>query len=225
MSRTSLQSRVLAAPGRNLKLDVVPRGLSSRPDPLPNPTVWRRERSGRGGETTVTGLVVLSALEPRVAPASQPSTEGCNPFGIGRNVQTPARLAKEKGRRLSDVGLRLRTLLSCLAAALVLQPDLLRACAACYGQSDSPMAAGMNWGILSLLVVVGCVLGGVTAFFVYLARRSATALAVPANPKPRRASVPVGPDFGGFPDQLRLAGTLALPRSTGPLFDSTPPML
>ena len=49
----------------------------------------------------------------------------------------------------------------------------LLACAACYGQSDSPMAAGMNWGILSLLTVMAVVLGGVSAFFIYLAKRSA----------------------------------------------------
>ena len=47
------------------------------------------------------------------------------------------------------------------------------ACAACYGQSDSPMAAGMNWGILSLLGMIFLVLGGVAGFFVFLMRRSA----------------------------------------------------
>jgi len=47
------------------------------------------------------------------------------------------------------------------------------ACAACYGQSDSAMAAGMNWGILSLLVVILGVLGGVAGFFIFLARRAA----------------------------------------------------
>jgi hypothetical protein len=41
------------------------------------------------------------------------------------------------------------------------------------------MAVGMNWGIFSLLGVVVVVLGGIAAFFVYLARRSA-ALAEPA---------------------------------------------
>jgi hypothetical protein len=35
------------------------------------------------------------------------------------------------------------------------------------------MAAGMNWGIMSLLAVIAVVLGGVSAFFIYLARRSA----------------------------------------------------
>jgi hypothetical protein len=56
----------------------------------------------------------------------------------------------------------------------VLRPGPLLACAACYGQSDSPMAKGMNWGIFSLLAVVIAVLGGIATFFVFLARRSAT---------------------------------------------------
>ena len=62
---------------------------------------------------------------------------------------------------------------------------LLLACAACYGQSDSPLAAGMNWGILSLLVVIVGVLGGVAAFFVVLARRAArvSTAGMPALPK------------------------------------------
>ena len=77
--------------------------------------------------------------------------------------------------RVSDFGLPLRTLLCGMALALALHPNSLRACAACYGQSDSPMAAGMNWGIMSLLVVIAMVLGGVSAFFIYLARRSARA--------------------------------------------------
>lgn len=47
------------------------------------------------------------------------------------------------------------------------------ACAACYGQSDSPLAAGMNWGIFTLLGTIVLVLGGVAAFFIYLARKSA----------------------------------------------------
>lgn len=47
------------------------------------------------------------------------------------------------------------------------------ACAACYGQSDSPMAEGMNWGIFSLLGTIVLVLGGVGAFFVFLARKAA----------------------------------------------------
>jgi hypothetical protein len=47
------------------------------------------------------------------------------------------------------------------------------ACAACYGQSDSPMAHGMNAGIFALLGVIGTVLCGAATFFVFLARRAA----------------------------------------------------
>ena len=61
--------------------------------------------------------------------------------------------------------------------ALIGTPSAALACAACYGQSDSPMANGMNWGILSLLAVVVCVLGGIAAFFIYLARKAAAASA------------------------------------------------
>lgn len=47
------------------------------------------------------------------------------------------------------------------------------ACATCYGASDDPMARGMNWGIMTLLVVIGSVLLGVVAFFVHVGMRSA----------------------------------------------------
>jgi hypothetical protein len=60
-----------------------------------------------------------------------------------------------------------------LCLVFALWPNALWACAACYGQSDAPMARGMNWGIASLLAVVVTVLGGIATFFVYLARKSA----------------------------------------------------
>jgi hypothetical protein len=69
---------------------------------------------------------------------------------------------------------RLKRLLAAATAALVLCPHSLLACAACAGQSDSAMAKGMNWGIMSLLAVVVCVLGGITTFFVYIAKKSPT---------------------------------------------------
>ncbi len=46
------------------------------------------------------------------------------------------------------------------------------ACATCYGASDSPLAQGMNWGIATLLGVIGAVLAGVVAFFVHVGVRS-----------------------------------------------------
>lgn len=65
----------------------------------------------------------------------------------------------------------LRTLI--LVAGLIgLAPARVLACAACYGTSDSPMAQGMNAGILFLLGVIGMVLCGAATFFVFLARRS-----------------------------------------------------
>jgi hypothetical protein len=66
-------------------------------------------------------------------------------------------------------------LLQCgLVMGLVAQPRLVLACAACYGQDSGPMAQGMNWGILSLLVIIVSVLASVAGFFIYLANRSAT---------------------------------------------------
>jgi hypothetical protein len=62
-----------------------------------------------------------------------------------------------------------------------LAPASARACAACYGQSDSPLAQGMNWGIFSLLGTIILVLGGFATFFVYLARKSAAVSAAAAT--------------------------------------------
>jgi hypothetical protein len=55
------------------------------------------------------------------------------------------------------------------------------ACAACYGQSDSPLAHGLNWGILSLLGVVMPVLGGIAAFFIFIAKKAAAASTLPPS--------------------------------------------
>ena len=63
-----------------------------------------------------------------------------------------------------------RVLMSISLFALA-QSNVL-ACAACFGQSDSRMAQGMNMGIFALLLVITCVLGGVASFFVYLGKRS-----------------------------------------------------
>ena len=67
-----------------------------------------------------------------------------------------------------------RIVLSGAGLLWLARPGALWACAACYGQSDSPLARGMNWGIFSLLAVVVCVLGGIATFFVFLAKKSAT---------------------------------------------------
>jgi hypothetical protein len=63
------------------------------------------------------------------------------------------------------------------------------ACATCFGVSDSKLAQGMNWGILSLLVVVGSVLLGIAVFFAFIIRRGARLADLPEE-------VPVGADAG-----------------------------
>jgi hypothetical protein len=60
-----------------------------------------------------------------------------------------------------------------VAFAATLNPAPLLACAVCYGASDSPLAQGMNWGILTLLGVIVAVLAGVFAFFVHVGRTAA----------------------------------------------------
>jgi len=68
---------------------------------------------------------------------------------------------------------KLKFLVAPAVAGLVLQCHAAFACAACYGRADGPLAEGMNWGIMSLLVLVVLVLGTFASFFIYLARKSA----------------------------------------------------
>jgi hypothetical protein len=73
-----------------------------------------------------------------------------------------------------------KTLIATAALCLLAHADL-SACVACYGQSDSPLAEGMNMGILFLLGCIGAVLAGFASFFVYLGRRSAAVQAARAT--------------------------------------------
>jgi hypothetical protein len=70
----------------------------------------------------------------------------------------------------AELSMILRAFLTLILA--LASPSVL-ACSACFGQSDSPLATGMNYGILVLLLVVTGVLGAFAVFFAYLARRSA----------------------------------------------------
>ena len=56
------------------------------------------------------------------------------------------------------------------------------ACATCYGASDSPLAKGMNWGIMVLLGFIGAVLTGIVAFFIHVGRNSAKLSAPGSKP-------------------------------------------
>jgi hypothetical protein len=87
---------------------------------------------------------------------------------------------------------RLRAGFPCCLTALLLAaaPRGALACAVCFGQSDSELARGMNWGVFVLLLVVLGVLATVASFFVFLARRSVQASAPaprPAASDPHRA--------------------------------------
>ena len=48
-----------------------------------------------------------------------------------------------------------------------------RACAVCFGKTDSPLGKGLHWGVLALLAFVFLTLAAFVAFAVYLARRAA----------------------------------------------------
>jgi hypothetical protein len=66
----------------------------------------------------------------------------------------------------------LKVLSLAVAGAVALAPSPLLACAACTGKTDSALAVGMNWGIVTLLGVVACVLSCFVVFFVHVARRT-----------------------------------------------------
>ena len=58
-----------------------------------------------------------------------------------------------------------------------------RACAVCFGQTDSPLGKGLHWGVLVLLGFIFAVLAAFGAFAVFLARRSALMESEPGTEK------------------------------------------
>jgi len=61
-----------------------------------------------------------------------------------------------------------------LVATLVLvaAPRVAFACPVCFGESDSPLAKGVNVGVLFLLGTITAVLVAFASFMIYLARRA-----------------------------------------------------
>jgi hypothetical protein len=59
-----------------------------------------------------------------------------------------------------------------MAAGMTAAPRVALACPVCFGQSDSPLALGINYGILAMLAFVGSLLLAFASFFIYLARRA-----------------------------------------------------
>jgi hypothetical protein len=66
-------------------------------------------------------------------------------------------------------------------ACAALAPARSLACATCYGQVDSPMTDGMNWGIGTLLGILVPVLASFLFFFVHLIRKSEALAAAQQN--------------------------------------------
>ena len=66
----------------------------------------------------------------------------------------------------------LKATLAAAAGAIAIAPSSLLACAACTGRTDSSLAVGMNWGIVTLLGFVLTVLSCFVVFFVHVARRT-----------------------------------------------------
>jgi hypothetical protein len=62
-----------------------------------------------------------------------------------------------------------RTLYTTLLAVV---PRVALACPVCFGQNDSPLALGINYGILAMLGFIGSLLLAFAGFFIYLMRRA-----------------------------------------------------
>jgi hypothetical protein len=52
------------------------------------------------------------------------------------------------------------------------RPDLVHACAVCYGDPESPMAKGVVAGVLTMVGIIGVVLVGIAGTGVYWIQRS-----------------------------------------------------
>jgi multidrug transporter EmrE-like cation transporter len=68
--------------------------------------------------------------------------------------------------------MRRASLTTLVTTLLAIAPRTALACPVCFGQSDSPLALGINYGILALLGFIGSVLLGFATFFIYLMRRA-----------------------------------------------------
>ena len=69
--------------------------------------------------------------------------------------------------------MRVRSVLRLIAAtALVAVPRAALGCPVCFGASDSPLAKGVNMGVLFMLGTITAVLIGFASFMIYLARRA-----------------------------------------------------
>ena len=59
-----------------------------------------------------------------------------------------------------------------LTGLLAVAPRAVLACPVCFGQNDSPLAAGINYGILVMLGLIVGLWAAFGSFFIYLRRRA-----------------------------------------------------
>ena len=59
-----------------------------------------------------------------------------------------------------------------VASVLILAPRAAFACPVCFGENDSPLALGINYGILAMLGIIGGLWVAFGSFFIYLRRRA-----------------------------------------------------
>ncbi|MEE2876366.1 MAG: hypothetical protein VX822_01100 [Candidatus Neomarinimicrobiota bacterium] len=65
-----------------------------------------------------------------------------------------------------------RILTYCGALAVLLIPQVSKACSVCFGvPSEQSITQGLDMAIVMLIGVTGTVLGGVVSFFIYMVRR------------------------------------------------------
>ncbi|MBM3833243.1 MAG: hypothetical protein FJ403_08220 [Verrucomicrobia bacterium] len=62
-----------------------------------------------------------------------------------------------------------------LGLAWLCHPSAVFACSVCFGNSNSTLSKALHWGVLMMLGLVVCVLAGIAAFFIYVAKRPAAA--------------------------------------------------
>ena len=59
-----------------------------------------------------------------------------------------------------------------VASVLIIAPRAAFACPVCFGANDSPLALGINYGILAMLGIIGVLWVAFGSFFLYLRRRA-----------------------------------------------------
>ena len=83
-------------------------------------------------------------------------------------TQRPTTQGIDRDRRSRSTML-VGVLVTCV---LVAAPRVAFACPVCFGENDSPLALGINYGILAMLGVIGVLWVAFGSFFIYLRRRA-----------------------------------------------------